>query len=69
MESLSAVDGMHENGRKFREAVGEDQLDVVRKSLSAAVEISQSDLFALGPEISYVPDSWLPSSPDFWGKK
>lgn len=69
LESLSAIDVMHENGKKFREAVGEDQLDVLRKSMSAAVESSESDLFAFGPSISYVPDSWLTSSPDFWGKK
>ncbi|MDE3062700.1 MAG: hypothetical protein KGJ51_06525 [Acidobacteriota bacterium] len=69
MESLSAVDVMRENGKKFREAVGEDQLDVLRKSLSAAVENSESDLFSFGPKISYVPDSWLTSAPDFWGKK
>lgn len=69
MESLAYVDLMHDNSKKFRDAVGEDQLDTLRKSLAAAVESSQSDLFAFGANISYVPDSWLTSSPDFWGKK
>lgn len=69
METLSVVDVMRENGKKFRDSVGEDQLQMLRKSLSAAVESSESDLFAFGPSISYAPASWLTSSPDFWGKK
>ncbi len=69
MESLSYVDVMHDNSKKFRDAVGEDQLQMLRKGLDAAVESSESDLFAFGAGISYVPDSWLTASPDFWGKK
>lgn len=69
MAALSDVDSMIDNGKKFRESTGEDQLDALRKQLSADVESSESDLFALGPEISYVPESWLSASPDFWGKK
>ncbi|MDE3186010.1 MAG: hypothetical protein KGM96_00630 [Acidobacteriota bacterium] len=69
MESLSVVDAMHENGKKFRDSVGEDQLQMLRNSLSAAVESEDASLFAFGPGISYVPDSWISSSPDFWGKK
>ncbi len=69
MESLSVVDTMRENGKKFRDSVGEDQLQMLRKSLAADVESSDSNLFAFGPHISYVPDSWVTSSPDFWGKK
>jgi hypothetical protein len=69
MESLSMVDDMHDNSKKFADAVGEDQLHALRSGLDATVESSESDLFAFGPSISYVPDSWLSSSPDFWGKK
>ncbi|MGA8731977.1 MAG: hypothetical protein WB608_24680 [Terracidiphilus sp.] len=69
MESLSVVDVMHDDSKKFRDAVGEDQLTMLRKSLDATVESSEADLFAFGPTISYVPDSWISSSPDFWGKK
>jgi hypothetical protein len=69
MESLSEVDAMHGSDKKFSDAVGEDQLKTLMKGLDAAVESSETDLFALSPGISYVPDSWLTSSPDFWGKK
>jgi hypothetical protein len=69
MESLSVVDDMHDSSKKFRDAIGEDQLHALRMGLDAAVESSEADLFAFGAKISYVPDSWLSSSPDFWGKK
>ncbi|HET6170078.1 MAG TPA: hypothetical protein VFE01_07855 [Terracidiphilus sp.] len=69
MESLSFADAMHDGSKKFSDAVGEDQLTMLRKSLDAAVESSEADLFAFGPKISYVPQSWITSSPDFWGKK
>ena len=69
MESLSVVDAMHGNSKKFNDAVGEDQLATLRKGIDAAVESSEADLFAFDPQISYVPDSWLTSSPDFWGEE
>lgn len=69
MASLSDVDVMIGNGKKFSDSTGEDQLTVLRQQLSADVESSEADLFALGPNISYVPESWLTASPDFWGKK
>lgn len=69
MESLSVVDVMHENSKKFRDSVGEDQLATLRKSMDAALESSEANLFAFDPQLSYVPDSWLTASPDFWGKK
>lgn len=69
MESLDAVDSMIADGKKFREGAGEDWLAMFRTGMNAAVESEETDLFALGQKISYVPDSWLTSSPDFWGKK
>lgn len=67
--SLADVDGMVDGGKKFSDSTGEDQLSVLRQQLDADVESSEADIFALGPDISYVPDSWLTASPDFWGKK
>lgn len=69
MESLSVVDTMIGGDKKFNDAVGEDQLAVLYKGLDAATESHEFDLFAFDPSISYVPDSWLAASPDFWGKK
>jgi hypothetical protein len=69
MEALGYVDGMVGNNKKFADAVGADQLQALSRGMDAAVESSESDLFAFDPTLSYVPDSWLASSPDFWGKK
>jgi hypothetical protein len=69
MEALGYVDGIIGSDKKFSEGVGEDQLATLTKGVDAAVESSESDLFAFDPGLSYVPDSWLTSSPDFWGKK
>ena len=69
MDSLSVVDVMRADGKKFDTAVGADQLQMLRKGLNATVESSESDLFAFSPQMSYVPDSWVSASPDFWGKK
>ena len=69
MEALGYVDGIVSSDKKFSEGVGQEQLQTLMSSLDAAVESSESDLFAFDPGLSYVPDSWLTSSPDFWGKK
>lgn len=69
IESLSVVDSMIGGDKKFHDAVGEDLLATLYKGLDAAVESHEFNLFAFDPSISYVPDSWLTSSPDFWGKK
>jgi hypothetical protein len=69
MENLAYVDGIESSDEKFSAAVGEDQLQMLEKGVAAAVESSESDLFAFSPDTSYVPDSWLTASPDFWGKK
>ena len=69
MESLGAIDSMITDGKKFRESAGEDWLAMFRTGMTTIVESEETNLFALGQKISYVPDSWLTSSPDFWGKK
>ncbi|MDE3201680.1 MAG: hypothetical protein KGN79_12250 [Acidobacteriota bacterium] len=69
MESLATVDYMAENSKKFTDATGKDQLAILRNELNADVDSEEANLFAFGSGISYVPDSWISSSPDFWGKK
>jgi len=53
----------------LHKAVGEDQLQLMHELGSETLESSESDLFAIVPQISYVPAAWLTASPDFWGKK
>ena len=57
------------DGNNLPKTAGADQLQVMRELGSVTVKSAESDLFAVVPQMSYVPASWLTASPDFWGKK
>lgn len=69
LKSLADEDQFAIDGDSLPKVVGQDQLQLMRQMGSETVETAESDLFAIIPQISYVPDSWLTASPDFWGKK
>ena len=69
MKSLADVDTMIANRHKTRAMVGEGLTELVMSAEENSISMSESDLFAFAPKMSYVPDSWLTASPDFWGKQ
>ncbi len=69
IKALAEEDQFMIDGDNLPKAVGEDQLQLMHELGSETIESSESDLFAIVPEMSYVPASWLTASPDFWGKK
>ncbi|MDR5729823.1 MAG: hypothetical protein RB191_20615 [Terriglobia bacterium] len=69
LKSLGDVDTMHANDKTFTDKTGPDLLALLRAQGTTIIKSEESDLFALGAKISYVPDKWLTDSPDFWGKK
>jgi hypothetical protein len=69
LKALAEEDQAMMDGDNLPKSVGADQLQLMRELGSQTVESSESDLFAIVPQISYVPDAWLTASPDFWGKK
>ncbi|MGO9324951.1 MAG: hypothetical protein ACLP07_10355 [Terracidiphilus sp.] len=69
IKALSEEDQAMIDGDNLPKTVGADQMQLMRDLGSQTVESSESDLFAIIPQISYVPDAWLTASPDFWGKK
>ncbi len=69
IKALAEEDQFQIDGDGLPKAVGVDQLQMMRELGSETVESAESDLFAIVPQISYVPDAWLTASPDFWGKK
>lgn len=69
IKALAEEDQAMSDGDTLPKTVGADQLQLMRELGSQTVESSESDLFAIVPQISYVPDAWLTASPDFWGKK
>jgi hypothetical protein len=69
IKALAEEDQAMIDGDSLPKTVGADQMQLMRELGSQTVESSESDLFAIIPQISYVPDAWLTASPDFWGKK
>lgn len=66
MKSLAEVDQGMGNDAKLLAAVGQDQLGKMMDAANAAIESSESNLYAFNPKMSYVADDWDPS---FWGQK
>ncbi len=69
IKALAEEDQAMIDGDSLPKTVGADQMQLMRELGAETVESSESDLFAIVPQISYVPDAWLTASPDFWGKK
>jgi len=69
IKALAEEDQAMMDSDSLPKTVGADQMQLMHEMGSQTVESSESDLFAIVPEISYVPDAWLTASPDFWGKK
>ncbi len=68
-KSLSEVDRGFLDSKQFQAAMGEDGMKKLAELVAAAVESSQHNLFAFNPRMSYVPDEWIKSAPDFWKPK
>ena len=69
MKSLAEEDQAMVDGKNLPKTAGEDQLQMMRELGTATIKSSESDIFAIVPQMSYVNDSWLKASPDFWSKK
>lgn len=69
MKSLSDVDQEIADNAKLPDAMGKDQMQLTMEMGSNVIKSSEQDLFAINPQISYVPDKWVSDSPDYWGKK
>ena len=69
IKALAEEDQAMTDDDNLPKTVGADQMQLMHELGSQTVESSESDLFAMVPQISYVPDAWLTASPDFWGKK
>ena len=69
MKSLADVDTMIANRHKTREMVGEGLAHLVMSAEAKSTSMSETDLFAFTPKMSYVSDELMKASPDFWGKQ
>jgi hypothetical protein len=69
LKSASEIDRGMAQGKDFVAAMGEDGMKKLAELEQKAIESSQTNLFAFNPKISYPPDEWVKSDPDFWKPK
>jgi hypothetical protein len=69
LKSLAEVDEEMTWDKKLHDAVGDAQMQKMLDLGASTIESSESHLFAINPNMSYVSEDWIKASPDFWGQK
>ena len=69
MKSLDEVDKNFAAGKDFEAAMGEAGMKKLSELSAAAIESSQTNLFAINPRMSYAADEWGTGDPEFWKPK
>jgi len=69
MASLKSLDEGQQRQRLLFQAMGESGRTAYEKAISDSIESEESLLFAVNPQMSYVPKEWVTADPDFWGSK
>ena len=69
LKSLADGDQELASDKGFIEAMGEDGMKKVEELSAACIEETQQNLFRISPKMSYPPESWIQSEPDFWKPK
>ncbi len=69
MKSAAEIDKNFAAGKDFEAAMGKEGMKRLSELSAAAIESSQTNLFAFNPRMSYVGDDWVKADPDFWKPK
>ena len=69
MKSAEEIDKSFAQGKEFEAAMGEAGMKKLNELSAAAIESSQTNLFAFNPRMSYVSDDWVKADPEFWKPK
>ena len=69
LKAASEIDHEFTQDKDFVAAMGEDGMKKLAELEAAAIESRQSNLFAFNPRMSYPPDEWVKSDPNFWKPK
>ncbi len=69
MKSAVEIDKSFAEGKDFESAMGEEGMKKLGELSTAAIEMTQTNLFAFNPRMSYVSDDWVKADPDFWKPK
>ena len=65
-KSMADIDKSNADGKKFRDALGEDGMKKFSELEASCVESVDSELFAINPKQSYPPETWVKEDPTFW---
>jgi len=68
-KSASEIDTDFAHNKDFASALGEEGMKKLDELGAASIQSSETNLFALNPHMSYVPDEWIKADPDFWKPK
>jgi hypothetical protein len=68
-KSLSEVDKGLGYGKQFADAMGEEGMKKFEALYADCIESSSQQLFSFDAHMSYVPEAWIKSDPDFWKPK
>jgi hypothetical protein len=68
LKSANEIDSVLAHDKDFMAAMGEDGLKKLEEFSAATIESDEANLFALNPNMSYVPAEWLKTD-DFWKPK
>jgi hypothetical protein len=68
-ESLKSMDQGPQRLQAMFQAMGESGVKRYEKGVSEAIAGEESILFAVNPQMSYVPKEWITADPDFWTPK
>ena len=69
MKSLAEVDKNFLTNKDFETAMGADGMKKLAELSAAAIQTSQTNLFAFNPRMSYAADDWVKADPEFWKVK
>lgn len=68
-KSLADLDAAMGTGKAFEDALGPDGQKKWAELEEAAIASDIATLVRFNPEMSYAPDEWIKSDPDFWAPK
>jgi hypothetical protein len=69
MKSAVEADQELAEGKDFEAAMGAEGMKRMGELEAAAIEESQTNLFAFSPKMSYPRDEWVKADPDFWAPR
>jgi hypothetical protein len=69
MKSLEEVDKNWAANKDFEAAMGEEGMKKLSELSAAAIDSSQTNLFAINPRMSYPAEPWVKADPEFWKAK